>query len=158
MQDYFEDTHVLLKNKMYSDVLDLVFDKKLNRIKKPYDIDLNHAWYIVGDIFFKAQKYDLAVSCFKKSLAFEPNDTDAMCALSNCYSEQFQPKKSALILRKALKIRPNNSKLLYNYANSLFDMKNYDEALKYYHKVSSEDVAILELALKNIIKCKKISR
>ena len=104
MKDCFEDIHVLLINKMYIDVINLVFDEKLNRINKPYDIDLNHAWYIVGDIFFKTQKYDSAISCFKKALIFSQNDMEAMCALANCYSEQFQPKKSASILRKALNI------------------------------------------------------
>ena len=86
MKDCFEDIHVLLKNKMYIDVINLVFDKKLNRINKPYDFDLNHAWYIVGDIFFKTQKYNSAISCFKKALIFVsfPSSCLGMPSLKLC--------------------------------------------------------------------------
>lgn len=154
MSDYFDGIHNLLKAEKYHEVLELVLNQKRNRIRKPYDTDLNHAWYVVGNIFYKRNDFDYAISCFKKALKHWTEDVETMCALANSYSEIDQPNKAAYWLLKALKISPANPTFLYNYANALFDLKRYQKAIKYYLQIPLEVHDIYELARKNVKKCR----
>lgn len=150
MKDDFELVHELLKQNKYGNVLQLIFNAKLFLIKPPYSEDLNHSWFIVGDIFYKEEKYEKAISSFKKSLEDWPEDVEAMLALSNCYSEINLPKKAEEILMKAKKIKPGNSAITYNLANALFDQGEYIRAIDYYNKIRSNEDEIYDLAKKNI--------
>jgi tetratricopeptide (TPR) repeat protein len=156
MSDHFDELHRLLKTGQYGEVLHLVFDSKTGRVKDPYGIDLNHSWYIIGDIFYKKNDFDFAISCFKKSLEFWSEDIESMLALANTYSELSQPEKSVYWLSEGLKISPDNPIFIYNYANALFDMDKFQEALDYYQKIPSSDPSVYDLATKNIKRCKKL--
>lgn len=150
MKDCFSAIHDLLREKKYMQVLSMLFNRQISNIESPYDSDLNHAWYIVGDIFFKQGEYEQAVSSFKKALDDWPDDVDAMLALSNCYSELNMPKKSEEVLLKAKKISPMNMSIIYNLGNSFFDQKMYQQAINMYNIVESTDENLQSLATKNI--------
>lgn len=131
-----------------------MLDDKKNRIKSPYDSDLNHAWYIVGDIYFENGNYESAIHAFKQALTAWPMDKDAMLALANSYSEIVMPDKAEKVLRDALKLDPKNPLLLYNLANSLFDQGNYQDSIILYEKIEKKDDEVYELAQKNIKRAK----
>ncbi|ARN73939.1 tetratricopeptide repeat protein [Oceanicoccus sagamiensis] len=152
MKEHFDLIHDLLKRKEYDSVLDLIFNPKLFVIESPYCEDLNHAWFIVGDIFYKKGSYEKAISSFKKSLDDWPEDIEAMLALANCYSEVSLPKKVEELLKKAKSIAPENGSISYNLANSLFDQGEYLRAISLYKEVDCADIEIYEMAKKNIKK------
>lgn len=51
--DVFEEIHVLLKQGHLEEALCKLYNSRNDTIKPPYDDDLNHAWYAVGDIYFR---------------------------------------------------------------------------------------------------------
>ena len=154
MPDCFDEIHKLLKAGDYEAALSSIYDYKNNRIYLPFQNDLNHAWYIVGDIFYKQGDIEYAISCFKKALSDWPEDVEAICALGSCYSYIAKPEKAEGYLSKGLLISPGNPTLLYNYANALFDQKKYRDAIRYFRKIEQEE-EIYSLAQSNIKKAKK---
>ena len=151
MLDKFNEIHDLLATQEYDRALRLLYDQSSNRVKKEYRSDENHAWYIVGDIFFKLGKFDLAVNAFTKALSARPEDVDASMALANCYSELELFSKAEDALLHALKVRPNDSALRYNIANAYFDQGKLEQASTLYSGLDEscgEDVFVL--AQKNL--------
>ena len=151
----FKRVHFLLKNGELEKVLDLLFTKNRKSINKPYDNDLNHAWYLGGDIYYRFEDYQQAIHCFKNSILARPDDVDAILAIANCYSKINMPNKSTEWLEKGLNIDSNNNALLYNYANSLYDQGRYKEAVEKYNEVTDLDKDIYELARKNLKKSRR---
>lgn len=153
-KDNFEEIYDLTREGLYDDGLKMLIEKSTGHLNKDYLSDENHAWYLVGDIYYKKNEYEKAIDAFKKSLRSRSDDIEAMWALSNCYMDLTMPRKSEDIIRKALKIS-NKQELIYNLANSLFDQERYDEALKYYNKVTQDNDELYDLAQKNIHHIKK---
>ncbi len=158
MKGCFDHIHEMLNNKNYGQVLGILLNPELTKIEEPYRSDLNHAWYIVGDIFYRLEKYEQAISAFKKSLDDRPDDVEAIMALANSYSEANMPEKAEEILRKGKEIDPDNSAITYNLANSLFDQGEYCRAIDFYRAINMSDGEIYGLAQKNIKRVKKLLR
>ncbi len=156
MSDPFRRVYLLLDHGKYNDALAILIDKESGRVKKPFTMDINHAWYTVGDIFYIEKKYIEAINAFKKAFRNWPGDTESLMAIANCYSEIGRPAISQRYLLKALrlnkKINKNKAQLRYNLGNALFDQKKYLDAIKEYKKVGKENKQLYALALKNIAK------
>jgi len=69
MKDIFERIHELLRKSEYRIALDSLLTNNHKSIKSPYDSDVNHAWYLVGDTYYLLGDFQHAVSAFKKALA-----------------------------------------------------------------------------------------
>lgn len=157
MKDPFIEIHRLLKEKQYSEILHTIL-RSDNELREPYDQDENHAWYIIGDIFYKQENYKDAIHSFKKAIESRKDDVEAYLALGNCYSAENDFSKSAYYCNEGLKFSPHNSSLHYNLGNALFDLKDYEKAISAYQKVNIEDVEIYELAQKNIKRAEKLKK
>lgn len=151
----FDELHILLREGEYDQVVLLLLGSGKN-INSPYDQDKNHAWYLLGDVYYLQEKYEDAVSAFKHSIGDRQDDVEAMLALANCYSEMELPDKAEKALREAMKYSPSDSSVIYNLANSLFDQGEYKKAIEIYEKIPSRDQEISELAQKNISHAKKL--
>lgn len=157
MKYIFEKAHQLSREERYQDMIDTLLSENGATIKSPYDVDLNHAWYLIGDAYYKQGKFQFAISAFKKAMEAWPDDKEAILALSNSYSESNLPEKSEQVLRDGLKKWPNNEQYIYNLANSLFDQKKYQEAISLYKKINNKsDLAML--AKRNIKSAKKMTK
>ena len=154
MDDKFEKIHSLLRKDAYREALDLLYNSKTEQIKKPFSDDLNHAWYIVGDIFFKIHQLNQAIDAFEKSYRCRNEDVEALWALANCYSDLNRPKDAEKWYKKALCLDANNQKLLYNTGNSLFDQEKFEEAQYYYEKIDRDSNELYRMARKNLSACK----
>lgn len=154
--DEFNKVHELINDGLHDEALNLLYNKSLQHLNEDYLSDENHAWYLIGNIYYKKKKYKKSVVAFKKSILSRSDDVEAMWALGNCYMDLELPEKAETILCDALKIS-DKQEIIYNYANSLFDQEKYNEAVKIYNKISKENNEIYELAQKNInhIKNKK---
>jgi len=150
--DPFKEIYKLLKTGKSAAALKIIYDENSGQINKLYSADLNHAWYVVGDIFFKLEKYEDALKAFKKSIRNRKDDWQALWAIGNCYSEIGRPVFTERYIRKALLYVDRNKRqdLNYNLGNALFDQGKYLESIKEYNKVKrSKNGGLRKLANKN---------
>lgn len=150
MKDKFEYLHALLEKGNFSDVLKALLNER-GRINEPYDDDLNHAWYIAGDVYYQSGDLRKSLNAFKKALTNRTDDIEAMWAIAECYSDLGSPSEAESYIRKALSILPERCELIYNLGNALFDQKEYVEAIECYRKVMSttKNGELAEQAQKN---------
>ena len=157
--DAFDKVERVLKSSNYSDVLLILLSDKGGRIVPPYSSDLNHAWYLVGSVFYKQENYEEALLAFKKSYRHWKEDVAAIRAIGNCYSELENPKMAKYYFIKAKAIGGNKYKdldiLIYNLGNAYFDMGKYDLAIAEYKNVRKSDKKTFQFAQKNIERAKK---
>lgn len=118
----------------YKRALTRLLNEGRSRIRPPYSGDLNHAWYLTGDLYYKLGCIDEALKAFKRSLANWSEDTEAMMAIANCYSLLSRPRWAVYYLRKALELDPDNRNLVYNLGNAYLDCGSYDAATRAYRK------------------------
>lgn len=154
--DPFGAVHTLLKDNP-AVALERLLDPATCSIREPYRVDLNHAWYVVGDIYFNQGKFSLAMESFLTSLDDRPDDVEAMMAIANCASEMGDAALSEKYLRAAL-LRSENPALLYNLGNALFDQGKFGEALCYFKRVPPSDEEIYPLAQRNLERCHAMRR
>ena len=79
--DCFKKAETLIKKGSLNLVLDCMLNMETGRIKAPFSGDLNHAWYLVGLIYYKHDDYDQALRAFKSSLRNWTEDAQAMLQL-----------------------------------------------------------------------------
>lgn len=154
MNDIFQEVHSLLRNHAYEDALNALLNDKTGQIKKPFSKDLNHAWYLVGDILYKQDEIEDAIKAFEESYKNNAGDSEALWALSSCYFQLNNPERAEKHLRKALSIEPNSQNLKYNLGNALFDQREYRDALALYEEIEKNDEELYSMAQKNIAACK----
>ena len=149
----YKNVYDQIRLKQYDAALNILFDVKTNRLRKQFKQNVNHSWYIVGDIFFKKESYFDAINFLKKSLNTRPDDVQALWAIADTYSELAKPKLSERYYRKAIQYAKKNEDLMnltYNLGNALFDQKRYEEAISCYEKIDNSMPDIYKLAQKNI--------
>lgn len=154
--DPFGAVHALLE-KNPAGALEQLLDPATCSIKEPYRADLNHAWYVVGDIYFKQDDFASALESFLKSLDDRPDDVEAMMAIGNCASALGDAALSEKYLRAALK-QSESAALLYNLGNALFDQGKFGEALCYFKRVKMSDADIYAMAQRNLERCHAMRR
>ena len=154
MKDIYSPIYNLVEKELYLDALKALLSDGLEKINPPFDQDLNHAWYLVGDIFYQLRRYVDSIIAFKKALDEWDADVDAILALSNAYSSNREPRNAEDVLRRGLEIDPDNEKFRYNLGNSLFDQKRFDEAIEYYRGIKLNNM-LAKMARSNIRKSKE---
>ena len=87
MPDRFDALHELLK-KDRSAALEQLLDPASCSIKEPYAEDLNHAWYMVGDIYFKQGEFSLALESFLKASLKQSESAALFYNLGNALFDQ----------------------------------------------------------------------
>jgi tetratricopeptide (TPR) repeat protein len=132
----FEKVYRLIRSGRLSSAERLLLGSNGTRIQAPFDSDLNHAWYVAGDIRYRRGQMPGAVAAFRRALRHWPDDQDAMMAIANCYSELGRPRWSAYYLEKALRFRGRNPELFYNLGNAYFDLRDFPKAIQRYRSAS----------------------
>lgn len=151
----FQEVYALSKQNRFQEALNLVYDAKSKSINKDYKHDENHAWYLVADLFYKMGAIEDAKLAFMEAIKVWSEDIDAYIGLSNILNQQEKYEEASRIYKKALSFSDDN-RLIYNYANNLFDQKLLNEAIHEYKKIPKKSHQIYELAVKNIKKAEKI--
>ncbi len=155
MRDIFENVHTLLRERKLKRALNLMLNKNTNRIIAPYTEDINHAWFLIGDVYFKLGRMDEALAAFKKAYRHWKEDIDAMMLIGNCYDELGNPKTAKYYYIKAIstigrKRHKRLDGLTYNLGNAYFDMGKYELAITQYKKVRKSNKEVYQLAQKTI--------
>ena len=128
--DTFDSIYRLTAKSDLKRALDRIYDGRKLSIKPPFDSDLNHAWYIVGDIQYRRLDFKKALEAFHKALEYWPQDPDCHFALGNTYSELEEYREAERYYRKALKLSPDDQGIIYNLGNALLDQNKFSEAAR----------------------------
>jgi len=109
----------------------------------PEASELNHEAYKAGCKHYENGNYSKAKQAFKTALEYWPQDPQAWFALGNCHDELNKPNKSEECFRKSLEYTASKeeSEVLFNLGNSLFDQNKLTEAVKCYANVSAQSKA-----------------
>jgi tetratricopeptide (TPR) repeat protein len=155
MYDCFDEIHKLLREHQDETILKKILNEDGKVIHQPYSTNLNHSWYVVGDIFFSAKKYRKAIEAFQNSIQASPEDIDAHLALANSYSELGEAEFAKGVLIDALNIEPNEPRLHYNLGNAFFDIGDLANAkVQYELVVGLRHNSLERLAISNLKKIK----
>lgn len=98
--DVFETVHEAINKGQLEVALRQLLDMDVAKIRKPYTIDLNHAWYVVGSIYFKLSDYSQSLRAFRSALKNDSSDQQAAHAIANCYTELKRYKMAERFLKK----------------------------------------------------------
>jgi tetratricopeptide (TPR) repeat protein len=129
----FEHVHSLISTKRYSVALNILLNNK-GEIRDTFDDDRNHAWYLVGDIWFKQKRFRNALFAFRRAIHEYGSDADSYWAIADCYSALGIYKMAEKYYRKSLFLR-KRKEVIYDLANAIYDQKKYVESIKLYKQV-----------------------
>lgn len=144
----FEEVYSLTKQGCYEAAISLLYQPHTDTIVERFSDDQNHAWYLLGDLFYKKKDLEQSKHCFRKALDYWPEDVDAYLGLANILHEQGNYDNAVTTLRQALGFLAD-PRLIYNYANLLFDQHRYTEAIQEYKRIDDSHPRLLDLAKKN---------
>jgi tetratricopeptide (TPR) repeat protein len=138
----------LIQRGKYDAAIRLLLDRKTGAIKGGGRSDLNHAYYLIGDAFYKKRDYIKALLFFRKSYQIDRSDWMAMRAIGGCLHCLRQYESAEIWFQKANEIHFEYENV-YNIGNALFDNCNYKKAVETY-SIIPVDSYIYEKAKRNI--------
>ncbi len=96
-------------------------------------------FYIKGILARDAQKWDEAITNYKKAIQLNPNLEGAHIELGNAYYREKQYEMEGKEYEEALRINPENSDAVYSLATNLMTRKLYTRAIQEYEKAIKLD-------------------
>ena len=72
--------------------------------------------YLIGELYFLIEEYDISEFHFNKSLRLNPQDYLSLDYLGKCYLEKQDYISAAKYFKKSIKIEPDSPKAHYNLA------------------------------------------
>ncbi len=154
----FDEVHRLLRSKDFRSVANVLLGEGKQRITSPYNVDLNHAWYLIGHSDWKAKRWERAISSFKKALRHDPKDWMTLWAIGDCYDELKKAEAALRYYTKALRRAPKEPALQYNAANALIDLARYDEAIAQLQRITTKDRELRRKMRKNLELAKRAAQ
>jgi tetratricopeptide (TPR) repeat protein len=108
---------------------------------KPQDVSILTA---LANCYKAEQNLVQAIKLYKKALVINPNYINALHNLGVAYklSEQFEYAQTCFL--QAKKLAPNIAEIDYNFANTLFEQGNYNDAEKLYWSALNKDPSSIE--------------
>ena len=89
-----------------------------------------NAWYGLGAIYYRQEKYALAEYHFQRALSMNPGSSVLHCYLGMTYHANKRCHDALRHLRLAAAAEPNNPQARFQCANVLISMDRHAEALK----------------------------
>ncbi|BCR22143.1 tetratricopeptide repeat protein [Borrelia sp. HM] len=100
-----------------------------------------NAWFLLGWSYRRKGAYSNAKDAFLKVLSLDAENIDAMNELSICLMELFEFNDSLKYLFKALRLEPDNLKIISNLGILHLKMERREEAKKYFEIVLEYDLS-----------------
>ncbi|KAK9888480.1 hypothetical protein WA026_000731 [Henosepilachna vigintioctopunctata] len=91
-------------------------------------------WYEEANSHVKVGNLEKAVSSYNKALELNPTEKNALVARSKCYILLGQPAKALEDAEMALNIDKHYLKAIYQKAESLYFLGNFEYSLMYFHR------------------------
>ena len=102
-------------------------------------LDSRHynAWYGLGSIYYRQQKYDEAIKHFTRAAKINPCNPVLYCHLANAHRGRGEKRIALRLVNKALQIDPNQVRARFARAALLQQMKRYPAAIREYKRYVS---------------------
>mmetsp|Transcript_15434 Transcript_15434/g.20499 ORF Transcript_15434/g.20499 Transcript_15434/m.20499 type:complete len:285 (-) Transcript_15434:99-953(-) len=94
-----------------------------------------NAWYGLGAIYFRQEKYDLAEYHFQKALTINPQSSVLHCHLGMAQYANGKPYEALDTLEGAFQLDPHNAQARYQRATILMSLNRPQQALLEFEKV-----------------------
>ena len=119
------------------------FRKALEAFERAIEINPNYAdaHNNKGNTFKEKGEYDLAIKSYGRALYLNPEYIDAITNLGIIYDITNDFSKAELYFKQALALNPGNTSVLYNFANCLFNVKNYKQSISVCEKILELDAS-----------------
>ncbi len=114
--------------------------------EKPDDAE---GWMMLGRAYRALERFDEATGAFRKAVALKPNNAELLAdlaealALKNGRTLAGEPTK---LLDRALKLDPDNDKMLALSGSAAFERKDYKAAIRHWEALLKRPVVSSELA------------
>ncbi len=123
---YLAMAQVYLQGKAYPKA-EAVIQKALALSNNPDDQE--YAWFLLGSVYDREKKYDLAEEQFKKVLAIDPLNDAAANYLGYMLADRgVRLQESVHYIKKALQLEPNNGAYLDSLGWAYYKMKSFQQA------------------------------
>jgi cytochrome c-type biogenesis protein CcmH len=128
--------------------------------QNPGDLE---GWKMLATSYTNLQRFPEAAAAYEKATALKPDDANLLAdyafavAMKNGRKLQGQPTE---LLQKALKLDPENVKVLQLSGSAAFEAKNYERAIFYWEKVlakAGSDPDVSQLISSRIEEAKKLA-
>lgn len=90
-----------------------------------------NVYYNLANLYKDFEKYEDAIQYYKCSIELEA-DNEAYCNMGVCYYNLEDDIHALECFQKAVRLNPNDSISYRNMGNALYNLKEYEEAQKYY--------------------------
>jgi anaphase-promoting complex subunit 3 len=113
------------------------FEKAIACFRQALKIDERHynAWYGIGAISHRQEKYDVAEYHFEKAVAINPSSSVLRCNLGIAQHSNNKPYQALETLAGAFQLDPRNPQARFQRATIYSSLQRYDEALAELEKV-----------------------
>jgi len=88
----------------------------------------------VGEIYFRQEKHDEAIACFREAVRLLPNYIDAINNLGNSLTQRGQAAEAMPRLELALRLKPGYAETHNNLGTALYQLGRPDEAIAHYRE------------------------
>ncbi|KAK3082935.1 hypothetical protein FSP39_009477, partial [Pinctada imbricata] len=107
-------------------------DKAMSCFRNAIRVDSRHynAWYGVGMIYYKQEKFSLAEVHFRKALNINSQSSALLCHIAVVQHAQQKSDYALITLNQAIYIDPKNPLCKFHKASILFARDKHEEALK----------------------------
>ncbi len=123
-------------------------------LKASLDLDTANAgaWFTLGQVEAKQEKYKASISALTTSLKFAPKDVDTRMFLAATYKDAGQDAKAIAEYQEVVKLDPDNYIAFYNMGNIYQDQKKFQQAIKAYRESTKHNPSHLN-SLYNLAIC-----
>ncbi len=103
-------------------------DKALLCFRNALRLDERHynAWYGLGMIYFRQEKYELAEYNFRRAIAINAYSSVLYCYLGMVLHANKRPSDALTVLEKAIKLDPKNNLAKFKRASVLSSLEKYE--------------------------------
>lgn len=134
MDSFIKSNKILKKGSFFIEKGD--FEAALNHYNKAISYDPLHAWYGKGLVYVQMGDDKNALESFNKCL-LDNDFVPALLERGKLLKRTGRPEYAQKSLDTALKLSPNNPVILYEKADLLLDLNEYDSALILFDKILS---------------------
>lgn len=85
--------------------------------------------YGIGQIYYRQEKYEMAINNFKHALNINPRSSVLMCYLGMAYHKQSRSEEALKALANAIQLDGQNPLARYEYASVLVQQDKLHEAV-----------------------------
>lgn len=114
-----------------------ITEQRLSQLLGRYPND-THLWAFLGVVFSYYDNQE-ALESFQKAVEINPNNAYAYSGMASLHYDQGEYKKGLEKAKRAYDLAPWHSSLQHGYANALYSMGRYEDALGVYEDLTSWD-------------------